>query len=177
MAINSKADLCSSTVEKRFRDKYIIRENDCWEWIAYTTRHGYGSFRLNGNVELAHRASWIIYKGNIPRGTGYHGICALHKCDNRKCVNPDHLFLGTQKENIRDGITKGRIKGWNNGRGGIKGRKVSFTDETIQKRLKRKNIDRNLVRALTILGMPSTEIGRKLGINPSWAWRIGHFHA
>jgi HNH endonuclease len=65
--------------------------------------NGYGRFRVNGILDYAHRYSWKIYKGSIPQGMN-----VLHHCDNPSCVNPDHLFLGTQSENLHDMVAKGR---------------------------------------------------------------------
>jgi hypothetical protein len=76
----------------------------CWIWTAYTNKAGYGQFRYEGKQELAHRVSWFIKNGRTDK-------CVLHRCDNRPCVNPDHLFEGTQQDNIRDCVNKGR-HGW-----------------------------------------------------------------
>lgn len=78
----------------------------CWLWLgAIQADTGYGRFGMPGNtVDYAHRASWRIFIGNIP--AGLH-IC--HDCDVRSCVNPAHLFAGTQTDNMRDASAKGRI--------------------------------------------------------------------
>jgi len=79
----------------------------CWEWLGFIGKNGYGQFRLTTKKnEFAHRASYFLFKGLIP-----NKMLVLHKCDNRKCVNPSHLFLGTYKDNIIDCIKKGRFIG------------------------------------------------------------------
>jgi len=96
----------SSEVIERFWPKVDKNtENGCWEWTAYKAKlrgTRYGIFRA-GPLVKAHRYSWILTNGDIPLG-----LKVLHKCDNSSCVNPDHLFLGTQQENILDMINKGR---------------------------------------------------------------------
>jgi len=75
----------------------------CWLWPASTTPNGYGQFGPIGSHRLAHRFSWEIYKGKIP-----DGMCVCHHCDVTSCVNPDHLFLGTYSDNMRDMVKKKR---------------------------------------------------------------------
>lgn len=93
------------TTEERFLAK-VEKTNTCWLWQASTTGAGYGQIWMNedGWKRIdAHRYSYILHKGTIPEG-----LVVMHTCDNKLCVNPDHLILGTQKENLRDMYAKGR---------------------------------------------------------------------
>lgn len=99
-------------LEERFWEK-VQKTPGCWPWRGCVDRYGTISVgtRAEGNRD-AHRVSWEIHYGPIPKG-----MCVLHSCDNRPCVRPDHLFLGTKKDNSEDAKKKGRIR-WNtNGKG------------------------------------------------------------
>jgi len=80
--------------------------DECWEWIAAKHRFGYGMLGVDNKVIYAHRFSWQIHFGDIPPGME---VC--HSCDNPSCVNPNHFFLGTQTDNVRDMQQKGRHRG------------------------------------------------------------------
>jgi len=91
---------------ERFYSKINKIEDGCWEWTAgLRGKTGYGAIKVDGKVLDAHRLSYTLHKGEIPKG-----MYVCHSCDNRKCVNPDHLFLGSAKDNWQDAVDKGRIK-------------------------------------------------------------------
>jgi hypothetical protein len=94
----------TSAAQVRFWSK-VAKSADCWEWTGYTC-HGYGHLKMLGHTWKAHRFSYALHFGGFPSH-----LKVLHKCDNTRCVKPDHLFLGTQADNIRDMVGKGRHRG------------------------------------------------------------------
>lgn len=92
-------------LSSRFIQKNSERDHktDCWLWQNYRQSSGYGQTYVEGKRILAHRLSWMAFKGPIPEG-----LNVLHKCDTKRCVNPAHLFLGSQADNVKDCIDKGR---------------------------------------------------------------------
>ena len=96
----------NGTLEERFWPKVDKSgPGGCWLWKASKNKSGYGIIRKSAGASmmLAHRCSWEIHSGPIP-----DGLCACHRCDVRDCVNPVHLFLATNKENVDDMNAKGR---------------------------------------------------------------------
>jgi hypothetical protein len=114
----------------RFHNSYTKDASGCWLWDRATFGGGYGWFFVSKTGgkrvgEYAHRASWKIHRGAIPEG-----LHVLHKCDVRTCVNPDHLFLGTNLDNINDRLSKSRPK---TGTAGERHPKAKLTEEQVKR--------------------------------------------
>lgn len=126
----------------------------CWEWVAGKDTHGYGQMKINGRKRLAHRVSYELYRGPIP-----DGILVCHDCDNPACINPDHLFLGTQTENMADMMSKGR------------GRKARLKGEDHSQA---KLTESDVVAILSAKGLVSqVALADQYGVSPS---QIGNIH-
>jgi len=119
-------------IEIRFHEKYMpITETGCWIWMAATVMN-YGVIGIGGRSKgnyLAHRLSWELHRGKIPEGMN---VC--HKCDNPFCVNPDHLFIGTQQDNVIDMHAKGRANTPHGENSGV----TKITEETAREVLSMK---------------------------------------
>lgn len=135
-----------ATVEERFQAKYRILENGCWEWLATTQGTGYGIMRVDSIYQLAHRVSYKLYKGEIPQG-----LIVRHKCDHKYCVNPEHLELGTQKDNVHDMCTRGRNT------------RRALTSEQVQQ-----------VKEMLAAGLSWNTIAFRMGSNKRTIGRIAH---
>jgi hypothetical protein len=94
------------TLEERFKKNYVVdSESGCWIWTGSTMgQMHYGALWLGHKYIAAHRLAWQLFKGEIPKGKS-----VLHRCDTPLCVNPGHLFTGTQNDNVQDCINKGRM--------------------------------------------------------------------
>ncbi len=127
----------------------VSKTSDCWLWMGSKRKSGYGHFRYMGRLQSAHRVAWQLAFGPIPAGMN-----VLHRCDNPSCVRPDHLFLGTQADNMADKMAKKRYKG----PGGI-------SPETIEGRML-------AVVRMRSLGLTLQAIGARFGVTRQRAHQL-----
>jgi len=138
---------------ERFWSK-VIKTEGCWYWIASTDSSGYGIFRLNGFLEKAHRLSFKWSTGNQPK------FCILHTCDTPSCVNPEHLFEGTRKDNNKDRDDKKRHVsnyGYSEGPSGTR----AFSEVKVKE-----------IRKLRNSGLIYTELAEQFNVSPSLIHRV-----
>lgn len=151
------------------KEKAVIRfwkfvnkgeENECWTWNGAKATHGYGAFSVGIKRTTAHRFSWQLHFGEIPKG-----MMVCHKCDNPPCVNPKHLFLGTDADNQRDKKLKGRAAR------GERNNKAKLTESDVRE-----------IRTLIEQGLSYREIARMFNVRhaailtiksgKNWSWLI-----
>lgn len=149
------------TLEERFWPKVSIGQpSACWEWQGSHSLNGYGQIGVGGRSRKllgAHRVSWELAYGPIP-----DKLCVCHHCDNRGCVNPTHLFLGTHSDNSKDAFAKGRM---------IIPKVKLFGEKNPRAKLTEKEVVQ--IRDEHASGEYSlAELGRRFGVGPSTIFKI-----
>ncbi len=133
------------TLRERFEDKWeVVTESGCWLWVARLNKHGYGTFQIGCRSCLAHRVSFEIYRSPIPEG-----MEILHKCDVRACVNPQHLYVGTQFENMRD---RSERSSWEQAKGSQSVRSKLTEEDVLE------------IRRMSSAGRSYAELSERFGI-------------
>lgn len=149
------------SISDRFWSKVDKTEN-CWLWRGAKYRGGYGAFRIDSNIQTtAHRVAYILTYGELPKN-----LIVCHSCDNRLCVNPSHLFIGTQQDNIDDMFRKGR-----------QAKKELLGHKQVGELNHAAKLTEAIVleiRELFKLGFSQADIGRKTGVSRLNIWNIVH---
>lgn len=127
----------------RFNSKYIVDKSGCWIWTDFLNSYGRGVMCIDGKTEHASRISYRLFNGDFDKN-----LWVLHKCDNPSCVNPDHLFLGTPKDNSEDMVKKGRS---------AKGMRVGNS--------KLSDIDVIMIREAFSAGVPRMELIKRYNVS------------
>lgn len=151
--------MISKSAEERFLQNISVNSsNGCWEWTAGREKTGYGFFTVRSRKFRAHRFSYEMHKGEIPEG-----LLVCHSCDNPSCVNPDHLWVGTQKDNMEDKVRKGRSSfGELNGAAKYSAHQVRFIRRTISIYGRKYGLNKKLGSRLNIKPCYIGEIARGL---------------
>ena len=173
------------TLKEKFYERFAVDEQTgCWNWVRGKFTGGYGAISHNRKTIKAHRASYELHFGPIPKN-----LFVCHKCDNPSCVNPDHLFLGTASDNAKDMVSKGRnpdISGEKNPMFGRVGEKNHFFGRTHSVKTKHLLSQRQLGSkhafsklnenaALDIFNRPGERIcdlAKKHGVSNAAVWQV-----
>lgn len=145
---------------KNFWEKVKIgKKDDCWLWIGAIQKNGYGNMTIGERSPMgAHRISYMIHFGDIPKG-----LYVCHKCDVKRCVNPNHLFLGTNKDNLKDMREKGRSqRGTKNGGSKLTPKDVRKIRTLLKKGIKQAKISK-------MYGVAQNTISR-INTGQKWGW-------
>lgn len=146
--MREERNLFNSVAAARFGEKCVdVLPSGCRIWMGAVNEHGYGTLTAFGKRYKAHRAAWILHHGETPNGH------VLHRCDVPSCVNPNHLFIGTHADNMRDMAQKGRCRGGS--RGEDQG-SAKLTEASVKE-----------IRRLAAAGERSKEIAAMFGVDRS----------
>lgn len=139
------------TLAEKFEEKIFYGSPDgCHYWIGAVSSQGYGLMVIERKLILAHRLSYTIFKGEIPEG-----LLIRHSCDNTLCVNPDHLLIGTHKENTYDMVVRGRH---------------TMAERNSRAKLNRRDV--NQIRFMASVGVPQKDIAKLVGTLPTNISRV-----
>lgn len=143
--------MTTSLIQRFWRKVQIDDSESCWLWQAFRNPKGYGMISNGGYMALAHRVSWAIHNGKVPANK-----YVLHRCDNPSCCNPKHLYIGTNADNVRDKVERGRSSWPRPERAGEGHPMVKLTTEAVME-----------IRSEIGIRGAGVRLARKYGVRPS----------
>lgn len=146
---------CDSDINRFW--KYVVKTDKCWLWKGCLQQKGYGTIMIGDERHSVHRFSWTLHKGKIPKG-----LFVCHHCDIPNCVNPEHLFLGDNGDNMRDASKKGRLARNPASYRGERNHRTKLTEVIVRE-----------IRSLNKI-MSHKNIGEKFGLSTSGVKHIIH---
>lgn len=144
-------------IDKAAEGRYVISEAGCWIWQGKKNHKGYGYVSVCGNTIGAHRLSFLLHRGPIPKG-----LEVMHTCDIPACINPEHLMLGTTKDNARDCVRKGRKPFQKNRELARRCREVQIGEKNSFSRLSEDDIIQ--IRQYSLSGLSQRQIAARFGV-------------
>lgn len=142
----SEQEKLASLAERLEAGSVLLPFCGCRVWMGATRDHGYGMIGFGRKAIKAHRAAYMLAHGEIPAGEGYHGTVVRHTCDVPSCVNPDHLEIGSQADNMVDVANRGNRKG---------------------ERHHLRKLSDEAVREIRKSGESQTHLAKRFGVHPS----------
>lgn len=141
-------------------------QNACWPWTKAVNKSGYGSVWIDKKSRTASRVAYELTFGSIPKNGSYHGHVVMHSCDNRICCNPNHLSLGSQKQNNADRDQKGRVKRRCKG---VENHHSRFTENDVFEIRKQLKSGKSLASVASIFGCSKSAIAH-INRGRVWNW-------
>jgi len=168
VAVFKRKNRASLSANQSVQDRFLAkvskesREDGCWIWTASIRTDGYGQFGWKGRIIGAHKFSYMLFVGDVP-----DPLVVCHRCDNQLCVNPDHLFLDTQSENVWDMRRKNRNFRATGNMNGMRRRpdRVAKGEKHGQAKLTRETV--KAIKRFAKLGWKPKEIADHFGVGPS----------
>jgi hypothetical protein len=150
---STKKGILHTTISLRFWS-YVHVTATCWDWTGEISNTGYGRIRIDGKNKSVHRVAWELLFGPIPEGMN-----VLHRCDNRRCVRADHLWLGTGTDNMQDCSAKGRLN-----------TTIRYGESVHTAKLRNRDIPH--IKQLRTSGMPVRQIASLYGVDRTTIYSV-----
>lgn len=143
-------------IQRMLIERSVVDSSGCWNWTWYKDINGYGKVTIDSKTWLAHRVSYIVFKGEFP-----DEMFICHHCDNPSCINPDHLFVGTMSDNMKDAYDKGILHPANQFKKGEPNVNRKLTNDQVKE-----------IKRLMGLGYQQKQVAKMYKVAPATIMRI-----